>query len=141
MLMYEEDHIKDSSGDEPEPLDTLYGVPAAPASEPDQSNIDMVEATDPMEEVSISFEQPTIDQDTWIQSKSYSYSVSGSDNGLTRSETADENGAVTGTYTIPDVNGDPIVVKYRAGPLTGFVIENFDEVQARTDPASASVSQ
>ena len=97
MLMYEEDHIKDSSGDEPEPLATLYGAPAAPAPEPEQSNIDMVEETDPMEEVSISFEQPTIDQDTWIQSKSYSYSVSGSDNGLTRSETADENGAVTGT--------------------------------------------
>ena len=97
MLMYEEDHIKDSSGDEPEPLATLYGAPAAPAPEPEQSNIDMVEAADTMEEVSISFEQPTIDQDTWIQSKSYSYSVSGSDNGLTRSETADENGAVTGT--------------------------------------------
>jgi len=138
--MYEEDHIKDSSGDEPEPLATLYGAPAAPAPESDQSNI-VVEATDPIEEASIYFEQPTIDQETWIQSKSYSYSVSGSDNGLTRSETADENGAVTGTYTIPDVNGDPIVVKYRAGPLTGFVIENFDEVQARTDPASASVSQ
>merc|ERR1719362_373115 len=101
----------------------------------------MVGENDPIEEASIYFEQPTIDQDTWIQSKSYSYSVSGSDNGLTRSETADEYGAVTGTYTIPDVNGDPIVVKYRAGPLTGFVIENFDEVQSRTDPASASVSQ
>ena len=74
MLMYEEDHIKDSSGDE-----------------------EVVEETDPMEEASINFEQPTIDQDTWIQSKSYSYSVSGSDNGLTRSETADENGAVIGT--------------------------------------------
>merc|ERR1719162_521491 len=105
------------------------------------SDDEVVEETDPIEEASIYFEQPTIDQDTWIQSKSYSFSVSGSDNGLTRSETADENGAVTGTYTIPDVNGDPIVVKYRAGPLTGFVIENFDEVQARTDPASASVSQ
>ena len=93
MLMYEEDHIKDSSGDEPEPLATLYG---APAPESDQSNI-VVEATDPIEEASIYFEQPTIDQETWIQSKSYSYSVSGSDNGLTRSETADENGAVTGT--------------------------------------------
>ena len=96
MLMYEEDHIKDSSGDEPEPLATLYGAPAAPAPESDQSNI-VVEATDPIEEASIYFEQPTIDQETWIQSKSYSYSVSGSDNGLTRSETADENGAVTGT--------------------------------------------
>jgi len=105
------------------------------------SDEEVVEETDPIEVASIHFEQPTIDQDTWIQSKSYSYSVSGSDSGLTRSETADENGAVTGTYTIPDVNGDPIVVKYRAGPLTGFVIENFDEVQARTDPASASVSQ
>ena len=96
MLMYEEDHIKDSSGDEPEPLATLYGAPAPPAPEPDQSNI-VVEATDPIEEASIYFEQPTIDEDTWIQSKSYSYSVSGSDHGLTRSETADENGAVTGT--------------------------------------------
>ena len=74
MLMYEEDHnIKDSTDEE------------------------IVVETDPIEEASIQFEQPTIDQDTWIQSKSYSYSVSGSDNGMTRSETADENGAVTGT--------------------------------------------
>ena len=45
-----------------------------------------------------------------------------------------------GTYTIPDVNGDPIVVRYKAGPLTGFVIENLDEVQSRTDPASAKTA-
>ena len=32
------------------------------------------------------------------------------------------------------------MVKYRAGPLTGFVIENFDEVQSRTDPASAQTT-
>jgi len=93
---------------------------------------------EPVHEASIYFEQPTIDQDTWIQSKAYSYSVSGANNDLSRTETADENGAVTGTYTIPDVNGDPIIVKYKAGPLTGFVIENFDEVQSRTDPLSAS---
>jgi len=95
------------------------------------------EVEEPVEQASIYFKQPTINPDDWIQSKAYSYSVSGANEDLIRSETADENGAVTGTYTIPDVNGDPIVVKYRAGPLTGFIIENFDEVQSRTDPASA----
>ena len=64
-----------------------------------------------------------------------------SQNFVAFSEYMNFNSHILGTYTIPDVNGDPIVVKYRAGPLTGFVIENFDEVQARTDPASASVSQ
>ena len=49
-----------------------------------------------VDEASIYFKQPTINQDDWIQSKAYSYSVSGSNEDLIRSETADENGAVTG---------------------------------------------
>ena len=83
----------------------------------------------------IYFEHPKIDQDTWKQSRSYKYGFS--DNDLSRSEVSDEDGNVQGTYTIPDVNGIPILVKYHAGPSTGFVIENMAEVQARTNPELA----
>ena len=84
------------------------------------------------EESSIFFQQPTIDQDTWIQSKSYEF---GYENDLLqRNEIAQNDGSVQGSYTIPDVNGEPIVVKYRAGSKTGFVIDNFAEVQQRTNP-------
>ena len=41
---------------------------------------------------------------------------------------------MVGTYTIPDANGEPIVVRYTAGPNTGFVIENLDEVLERSRP-------
>ena len=66
---------------------------------------------DTVDEASIYFEQPTIDQDTWIQSKSYKFEYSGTDNNLFRKEISDENGVVSGSYTIPDVNGDPIEVR------------------------------
>ena len=55
-------------------------------------------------------------------------------NDLSRSEVANERGEVKGTYTFPDVNGEPILVRYKAGPKTGFVVENLDEVQERTNP-------
>ena len=85
------------------------------------------------DEANIYFEQPKIDQETWIQSKSYKYGYSG-ENDLSRSEISDDEGNVQGTYTIPDVNGEPILVKYRAGPLTGKVLKSahfvhFDKVQ------------
>ena len=84
-------------------------------------NIDEVEKTN-----GIYFEQPKINQET------YKYGFP--DNNFSRSEVSDEDGNVQGTYTIPDVNGKPILVKYHAGPSTGFVIENMAEVQARTNP-------
>ena len=43
-----------------------------------------------------------------------------------------------GTYTIPDANGEPILVHYKAGPNTGFVVENLDELQERTKPQESS---
>ena len=97
-------------------------------------NIDEVEKTN-----GIYFEQPKINQETWIQSRSYKYGFS--DNDLSRSEVSDEDGNVQGTYTIPDVNGKPILVKYHAGPSTGFVIENMAEVQARTNPELINAPQ
>ena len=85
----------------------------------------------------IYFEQPTIDEQTWIQSKAYKYGFSGA-NDLSRSEVANEDGEVKGTYTFPDADGEPILVRYKAGPNTGFVIENLDEVQQRTNPKDTS---
>ena len=61
-----------------------------------QNSDDVKEVQEPVEETSIYFKQPTINPDDWIQSKAYSYSVSGTNDDLIRSETADENGAVTG---------------------------------------------
>ena len=43
-----------------------------------------------------------------------------------------------GTYTIPDANGDPILVRYKAGPKTGYVVDNLDEVLERTNPQGSS---
>ena len=79
MLMYEEDHIKDSSGDEPEPLATLYGAPVPPAPEPDQSNIDMVE-----ENLNAMMQMDA------------SYSFKYDNEFSSREETADPNGDVKG---------------------------------------------
>ena len=45
---------------------------------------------------------------------------------------------IKGTYTIPDANGDPILVRYKAGPKTGYVVDNLDEVLERTNPQGSS---
>ena len=45
---------------------------------------------------------------------------------------------IIGTYTIPDANGDPILVRYKAGPKTGYVVDNLDEVLERTNPQGSS---
>ena len=57
-------------------------------------NIDEVEKNN-----GIYFEQPKINQETWIQSRPYKY-VGFSDNNLSRSEVSDEDGNVQGTYKI-----------------------------------------
>ena len=45
---------------------------------------------------------------------------------------------IIGTYTIPDANGDPILVRYKAGPKTGYVVDNLDEILERTNPQGSS---
>jgi len=39
-----------------------------------------------------------------------------------------------------DVSGQPLVVRYRAGANIGYVVDNLDEVLARTTPSADSAS-
>ena len=79
---------------------TVFRILTIEDSEDNEEEEVVEEEIEPVEEASIYFKQPTIDQDTWIQSKAYSYSVSGANNDLSRTETADENGAVTGNFDL-----------------------------------------
>merc|ERR1719264_1451234 len=47
-----------------------------------------------------------------------------------RTEDADSTGAVVGSYSYLSPGGQEIVVRYRAGADTGFVIENQDELNS-----------
>jgi len=49
----------------------------------------------------------------------------------------DADGNVVGSYTILGADGRPLVVRYRAGKDIGYVVENLQEVIARTTPAQA----
>lgn len=86
---------------------------------------------------SIHFASPVVNPDMTLD-KSYTFGYSAMDD-ISRSEVANQDGSVRGTYTIPDVNGEPILVRYKAGPLTGFVIENLDEVRMRSVPQTGPV--
>ena len=56
----------------------------------------------------ITFIAPKIDDSTWIQDKSYKFGFRGLES--SRSEMSDNDGNVRGTYTIPDLEGKPILV-------------------------------
>ena len=56
----------------------------------------------------ITFIGPKIDDSTWIQDKSYMFGFRGFES--SRSEMSDPEGNVRGTYTIPDLEGKPILV-------------------------------
>merc|ERR1719400_293941 len=47
-----------------------------------------------------------------------------------RVEDADSNGAVVGSYSYLSPGGQEIVVRYKAGADTGFVIENQEELNS-----------
>jgi len=59
-----------------------------------------------------------------------SYSFQYSNNDSHREEKADETGTVMGSYSYTTDEGQNIKVEYRAGPQTGFVIKNWEELQA-----------
>ena len=68
----------------------------------------------------ITFVGPNIDDSTWIQDRTYTFGFKGQES--SRSEMSDEYGNVRGTYTIPDTEGLPILVKEKTtrsyGPKT-----------------------
>ncbi len=75
---------------------------------------------------------PVVNQDDWSISKKYSFGYSSSQ-GSRREESSDD-GVVRGSYTMVGADGLPVVVRYRAGPEIGYVVENLDEVIAASTP-------
>jgi len=54
-----------------------------------------------------------------------------------RSEDADSSGNIIGSYGFNTPGGSPVEVRYRAGPDTGFVIENMEELWAAAEAAAS----
>lgn len=66
----------------------------------------------------------------------YSFDFQSSEDGSTRSESASDDGVVRGEYSYLTPAGSLISVRYNAGPDTGFVIENADELAAAVERAT-----
>ena len=57
----------------------------------------------------IHFVGPKIDDATWISDGTYEFGYKTADS--ERNEVADKDGAVTGSYVLPDAYGNPITVR------------------------------
>lgn len=68
---------------------------------------------------------------------SYRFQFSNEDS--QRSEANDINNIVTGSYGYKTPGGEDILVRYRAGPNIGFVVENADEVAAAIERSAGEV--
>merc|ERR1712127_96264 len=117
-------------------LDTLYGAPAEdlPA---------YVEA--PAEELP-SYAEEEVEATTtgMMMDPSYYFQYKSADS--ERVEDADSTGAVVGSYSYTSPGGQQIMVRYRAGADTGFVIENQEELdsallKASSEPFVAKVAE
>ncbi len=75
--------------------------------------------------------EPSVQGDMTLNNR-YAFGYSSSQG--RRSETADDDGTVRGSYTIVGADGRPVEVRYRAGADIGYVVENMDEVIAATTP-------
>jgi hypothetical protein len=64
--------------------------------------------------------------------RNYAFGYESSDG--SRSEESDDDGNVVGSYTTQGADGNMILVRYRAGPEIGFVIDNMDEVLGKSVP-------
>merc|ERR1719480_565301 len=69
---------------------------------------------------------------------SYRFQFSNEDS--QRSEANDINNIVTGSYGYKTPGGEDILVRYRAGPEIGFVVENADEVAAAIERSAGEVA-
>merc|ERR1712127_979667 len=106
--------------------DTLYGAPAEDLPSYVEAPSYQAEATTP----------------AMLMDPSYYFQYSGPDS--ERTEDADTTGAVVGSYSYTSPGGQQIVVRYRAGADTGFVIDNQEELdaallQAASEPFTARV--
>ena len=105
--------------------DTLYGAPAEELpsySEELPSYVDL-----PRDESSAS-EEVEATTTGMMMDPSYYFQYKSADS--ERTEDADSNGAVVGSYSYLSPGGQEIVVRYKAGADTGFVIENQEELNS-----------
>merc|ERR1719325_466124 len=54
-----------------------------------------------------------------------------------RTEDADSTGNIVGSYKYKTAGGNEIEVRYKAGPETGFVVENMEELAVALESAAA----
>merc|ERR1719242_2955601 len=104
--------------------DTLYGAPAEELptySEELPSYVELPRDESSSEEVEATTTGMMMDPSYYFQYKSADSE---------RTEDADSNGAVVGSYSYLSPGGQEIVVRYKAGADTGFVIENQEELNS-----------
>merc|ERR1712066_1180290 len=104
--------------------DTLYGAPAEELpsySEELPSYVELPRDESASEEVEATTTGMMMDPSYYFQYKSADSE---------RVEDADSNGAVVGSYSYLSPGGQEIVVRYKAGADTGFVIENQEELNS-----------
>jgi len=104
--------------------DTLYGAPAEELpsySEELPSYVELPRDESSSEEVEATTTGMMMDPSYYFQYKSADSE---------RTEDADSTGAVVGSYSYLSPGGQEIVVRYKAGADTGFVIENQEELNS-----------
>jgi hypothetical protein len=104
--------------------DTLYGAPAEELpsySEELPSYVELPRDESSSEEVEATTTGMMMDPSYYFQYKSADSE---------RTEDADSTGAVVGSYSYLSPGGQEIVVRYKAGADTGFVIENQEELDS-----------
>ena len=104
--------------------DTLYGAPAEELpsySEELPSYVELPLDESSSEEVEATTTGMMMDPSYYFQYKSADSE---------RTEDADSTGAVVGSYSYLSPGGQEIVVRYKAGADTGFVIENQEELNS-----------
>merc|ERR1711971_1555328 len=103
--------------------DTLYGAPAEELPTYSEELPSYVEL-----EKSSSEEVEAITTGMMMMDPSYYFQYKSLDS--ERTEDADSNGDVVGSYSYLSPGGQEIVVRYQAGADTGFVIENQEELNS-----------
>merc|ERR1712086_870115 len=86
------------------------------------------------ETVEVNYVWPNVDAASMTQDSSYSYGYKGSDKA--QNEESDASGNVKGSYSFKTADGQDFEVKYTSG-LGGFVVENLEELLAKSNPQSA----
>jgi len=101
--------------------DTLYGAPAEQLPNYSEELPSYVEKSSSEEVEAITTGMMMMDPSYYFQYKSLDSE---------RTEDADSNGDVVGSYSYLSPGGQEIVVRYKAGADTGFVIENQEELNS-----------